>query len=235
MKPLPVSYSTLSGFENCPRQYFELKVAKSVQDNHNDVGEAGLYLHAAFEAYLKDRTPLPDTYPTNVAVWPVGLKTAAGYKDYLDAILRLPGVLHVEHKMAIDADFTPCDFAAEGVFCRGIADVLLVDGDDALLMDHKAGKQRVTKQLQLSSLLVFYHFPEVQRVRTQFNWLNGMKASPGEFTRSDMAVMWEDFIPMLVRFKTAFKAGAFVPKPSGLCNGWCPVTTCDFWKPKRTR
>jgi hypothetical protein len=41
-------------------------------------------------------------------------------------------------------------------------------------------------------------------------------------------------VPDLKQYATAFKTDVWQPRQSGLCNGWCPVTECEFWKPKRT-
>ena len=37
------------------------------------------------------------------------------------------------------------------------------------------------------------------------------------------------------QYAQAFKTDTWQPRPSGLCNGWCPVKTCEFWQPKRNK
>ena len=235
MNPPPWSHSSLTAVDNCPKQYFHIKILKDTQDSYNDAGAAGTYQHESFEAYLKEKTPLPATYSSSVRVWPEGLKPPAGYQDYLDSIAGLPGDLYIEHRMAIDLDRKPCAFDSPNAWGRAILDVLVVNGENAVIIDHKAGKRKPSLQLKLSALFVFYHFPEVTNVDTAFVWLKFDKTDRKSYERSEMKQMWESFIPSLVRFKTAFHAEMFVPKPSGLCNGWCPVKTCEFWKPMRVK
>lgn len=234
MKPLPWSHSALSDFINCPKQYYHKRVAKDVEDPPNDAGLAGDFMHKAFEAYLKSRTPLPTTYPDNVRDWPVGLKTADKYQDYLDDILAQVGDLHVECRYATTQRLEPCYFFAKDVWCRSILDVLIINGKRALVIDHKTGKKKNDlRQLRLNALMVFLHHPEVEVVHVAYAWLVTGETDKFKFVRADEKAMWQFFVPLLRSYREAYRIEVFNPKPSGLCNGWCPVTSCDFWKPKR--
>jgi hypothetical protein len=224
----------LSDFLNCPKAYYHKRILKDVVDPPNDAGLVGDYIHKAFEVYLKERTPLPTTFPDNIRDWPTGLKPPAAYQSYLDAILNGSGELHVENRYAITKDLVPCDFFAPDVWCRAILDVIHIDGQVARVIDHKSGKRKQdTRQLKLSALMVFAHHPEVQIVKTAYMWLKEGVRDDATYVRAGEAELWLEFIEDLQRYKTAAKTMTFGPRPSGLCNGWCPVTKCEFWKPKR--
>lgn len=238
MKPIAWSHSSLSDFRNCPKAFYRKRIAKDVLDPPNDAGLAGDYMHKVFEMYLKSggTAILPSTYPTNIRDWPQGLKTPDRYKDYLDKILLGPGMLLVENKYAINRDMQPCMFLATDVWCRSILDVLRIDGEMAWSLDHKTGKRKEdTRQLKLSALQIFAHHPEVMRVSTRYCWLVAGVVDKSMYTRDQVVELWAEFIPDLRQYVQAFKTETFVPRPSGLCNGWCPVTDCEFWKPKRSR
>lgn len=243
MKPPPWSFSSLSDFHNCPKAYYEKKVARSVEDPPNDGGLAGDYIHKSFEFYLKDGTPLPTTYPDNIRTWPEGLKPAAKYKDYLDKIKASSGKLHIERKYAINKSFESVDFESPDAWCRAIIDILHINGDKARILDHKSGKRKMDyktgkldkRQLKLCALLVFIHHPKVNSVKTGYVWLKDMKIDADEYLREETGEMWEEFQLLLTPFKVAFKQEIFAARKSGLCNGWCPVTTCEHWKPKRRK
>jgi hypothetical protein len=234
--PLPWSHSALGDFKNCPKAYYEKRVAKSVVDAGNDAGAAGDYTHKAFEAYLKDRTPLPTTYPDNIRDWPLGLKPPVAYRGYLDSLLAEPGEMFPECKYALTKKLEPCDWMAPDAWCRCIIDVLLLDGENARIVDHKTGKRKNDlAQLRLCALMVFRHHPEVQRVKVAYAWLKETMEHDAyvTFSREDEASMWQTLVPDLRLYREAFKLEVFNPKQSGLCNGWCPVTDCEYWKPKR--
>ena len=53
--------------------------------------------------------------------------------------------------------------------------------------------------------------------------------------RDQIDQLWAPFIGDLKQYMQAFREDIWQPRQSGLCNGWCPVTDCEFWKPKRNR
>lgn len=231
MKPLPWSHSALSDFNNCPRAYYHKRIAKDVVDPPNEAGLWGDYVHKQFERYLNELNA-PEWDGRKVLL-PADLEQ---YREYLDCIAAMPGELFVECKYAINTNLYPCDFFAKNVWCRSILDILSIEGERASVLDHKTGKRKKdTRQLKLNALMVFIHHPSVKIVRTAYMWLKDNARDSETYIRTNEAALWEEFIPDLVRFKTAFKQEIFVPRPSGLCNGWCPVTDCEFWKPKRVK
>lgn len=223
---LPLSFSALSDYRNCPKQYFHKRVIKDVQDPQNEAGMWGNYVHVHFEGYLKAKIAaaayeMPTDIPTR-------------WVAYLDRLAAGSGKMLVECKYAVNNSLEPCGWTDPKVWMRAIIDVLHIGGDTARSVDHKTGKYKPnTDQMKLSSLLVFLHHPEIMHLKTGYFWLKEDKLTVEHFDRSEMPQMWESFIPDLQRMVKSFHAESFLPKPSGLCNGWCPVTECDFWKPKR--
>lgn len=227
MTPLPWSHSALSDFLNCPKAYYEKRIAKSVVDPPNPAGLWGDYVHKEFEKYLNTSRPGHDQ-PRPL---PEDLEQ---YRKYLDAIVSRPGEMLVECKYAINRSLAPCDFFAADVWCRAILDVITINGDRASVLDHKTGKRRKdSRQLKLSALMVFLHHPEVEVVKTAYFWLKERAADGETYARVEIPELWNEFLPDLQSYRTAAQTMTFNPKPSGLCNGWCPVHSCEFWRPKR--
>lgn len=225
MKPRAWSHTTLSQFKNCPRQYHEVKVLKRFVEEQGEQLLWGNRVHTACENYLNG-TPGDVLLNEDMLI----------YKPYLDAILQVKGDMYVEHEMNLDSNLNPCDKFAKNVFVRGIADVLHVRDGTARVMDHKTGKRKPdSKQMKLMALLTFAHFPTVDRVRIGFFWLKTAEKDTLWYTRSEIAALWQEFLPDLAQWKEAFITDVWQPRSSGLCHGWCPVTSCEFWKPKRPR
>lgn len=228
MKPKAWSHSALSQFSNCPRQYHEIKVLKRVVEPQGEAMIWGNRVHEAMEMYLKANFLSPgfDGLSPEFEM----------YRGYLNAILKVPGDMYVEHEMSLDTNLNPCDKFAPDVFVRGICDVLHVDGVEARAMDHKTGKRKQdSKQMKLMALLIFAHFPAVQRVRVGFFWLKTGDRDTDRFLRADIPALWQEFLPELKQWKQAFATDTWQPRQSGLCHGWCPVTSCEFWRPKRAK
>jgi len=222
MKPLPWSISTLDKFVSCPAQYAEVKVYKRVKEVEGAAARWGNIVHDASEAFLKGEKELEPELRQ--------------YLPYLQSLQQLPGEMRVEQKMALDIDLKPVDFNAPDCWVRGKCDVLTIDGAVARGIDHKTGKRKSgSRQMILMALLIFYHYPEVMEIRTAFFWLKTNEKDTGVYRRGDIPAMWNMFVTDLAQYRDAFHTETWQPRQSGLCYGWCPVTTCAFWKPKREK
>lgn len=220
MKPLPVSWTTLSGLVTCARQFFHIKVAKDFKEEKGEAALWGDYVHKAFERRIKYGEPLPE----DIAKW-----------EKLLAPIPKDGA-HCELKLAMTREFKRCDFFAKDVFMRCIIDFFRVsmDGSKAKLIDWKTGKRKVNNQLMFSALIVFYLYTHVDEIETLFVWLqDGVKPDRMVYKREEIPEMWAKLMPDLRHYRDTFHTGVFPPTPSGLCRGWCIVKTCEHWRPKR--
>lgn len=238
-KPLPWSHSALGDFLNCPKQYFHKRVAKDVQDVQGEAALWGDQVHQFFEASI---LAIRGQQAEADVIWNTlrlqGMDPDASFKvylPYLEAVLAIPhDEILPERQYAIGKDLKPCDWFDSEVWCRGIIDVLLIKGNKAYALDWKTGKRKLgSKQLKLFALLVFLHHPEIDEVKTGFVWLKEGKSDYETFRRHEEAELWQAFIGDLARYNAAFKADMWTPRKSGLCRGWCPVTSCEFWEPKK--
>jgi RecB family exonuclease len=141
------------------------------------------------------------------------------------------GIKFPEHRMAVTFDRTPCTFGAKEYWVRGIADLLVIDGKQAYIVDYKTGSNKYPdpKQLQLMSLLTFAHFPQVQHVKAGLLFVVHEHFVTSEYAREDSEKLWNDFIPDLERLRLSHVNDSWQPNPTPLC-GWCPVSSCEFNK-----
>ncbi len=151
------------------------------------------------------------------------------YDGVIERLRTIEGTLQTEQKFAITNTFKPTEWFAKDVWCRGIADALWIKDGIAKTLDLKTGKRKITNQLRLLALLIFAHYPEVERVNTAFVWLQTGAMDIEKYKREDITVLWQDILPDVRRLEQAHKTQTWVPKPSGLCkNGWCPCVDCHF-------
>jgi len=52
------------------------------------------------------------------------------------------------------------------------------------------------------------------------------------YTREQIAELWDNFRPDLLRLEASLDTDVWNPNPTPLC-GWCPVKTCEFYKDRR--
>lgn len=221
MKEMPPwSYSSLSAFETCPRQYWLTRVAKKIVERETEAQRWGTAVHKALELRVKDGTPLPE----GMKQWE-GI--AARFAKYGDRVTT-------EQRVALTRNLEPTEFFAKDCWYRGVVDVT-INGRVAVVWDYKTGKVKNDHdQLELFAATHMSTHPETEKCRTGYIWLVHDKVTPKDFVRDDVPEIWKKFIPRVQRLAHAYNTDRWTPKPSGLCNGWCPAEGhCEFWKPKR--
>ncbi len=217
------SYSSISMFKQCPKKYFEIRVAKSVKDEDNEASSYGHEVHGAAEHYFKNDEPIPEKF---------------GYmKPIVEAAAQLPGTKFVEFKMGVKKTsdgFAPCDFFAGDVWWRGISDLTVVAKRKAYIIDWKAGKSTRyadLKQLDLLAGATFVHFPQVETVEAVLVFVacgELVPEQPKVYQRELMGSYLSVFDAELERLENAMETGNFPPVQSGLCFRHCAVLDCIY-------
>ena len=211
------SYSALKQYTNCPKQYQEMRVLKNYTVKETEAMMYGKEVHSALEDYVKDGKELAKNYQR--------------FKPMVDTLVNIKGDKYPEYEMALTHAKTPCDFHSEDRWVRGIADLVIVDGDTAFVIDYKTGSNRYPdpKQLRLMSLMLFTHFPDVQRIKGGLLFVMKNSFITEEYIRKDMDKSWGMFEQSLKRLEMSYDNDVWQANPTPLC-GWCSVTTCDFNK-----
>lgn len=210
------SYSSISLFQQCPRKYHRLRVVKDISEPPQEHLIYGSSVHKAAEEYLRDGKPIPEKFAY------IEPKIAA-FKD-------LPGTLYCEHEMGVTRNLDPCKFHDKNVWFRGIADLLVINGDKARIADWKTSKSSKfadRKQLELLSLLVFKHFPEVKTVTAGLVFLVAEDLVAAKYERETQEESWQKWLGETTLLDKAFEADVWNPRPNFTCRGWCPVTDCE--------
>lgn len=228
----------MGDFENCPKSFYEKRITKSVRDTQGEEATWGDHVHKFFEYTIKSMQGLPlDAVQTTLILQGNEEPALTKYLPIIQSLFAMePDVMIAENQMAINKAIQPCDWFAKDVWCRGIIDVMLIKGNRARAIDWKTGKRKFnSRQLKLFALMVFIHYPQVMECKTDFVWLKTGEIDSETYKREQEAELWQEFLPSLAKYNAAFKAEIFPPRKSGLCNGWCPVTSCEFWQPKRSK
>jgi hypothetical protein len=214
----PWSFSHLSTFEHCARQYEWKYVLKMKEKEVSENIQWGNKVDTALAERAKGY-PLPPAFQPYeyIGTW-------------LDRVRETGAEILPKHKFGIGRDLQPRTFFAKDVWFRGEFD-LAIKGDKRVhLDDYKTGKKRDDQsQLKLYAGAAFALWPEVDTVSTRFVWLASKQTTPMIFRRSIQAVIWQEMMPRIRRMELAREKEQFPPTPSGLC-AWCPHATCEFRK-----
>lgn len=209
------SYSSLKDYTNCPKKYYEVKVIKNYEVPTSQQMLYGKEVHKALEDYVRDGTPLPKNYTR--------------FKAMVDELIAIPGTKYPEHEMGLTRDRQACAFDDPNRWVRGIADLLIVDGEDAFIIDYKTGSNRYPdpKQLRLMALMTFAHFPEVKNIKAGLLFVMHNSFVTEEYNRDKIEESWAHFTAPLTLLKQSYETNKWMPNPTPLCR-YCPVDSCEF-------
>jgi hypothetical protein len=192
-------------------------MTKVVQEPQSAAMLYGNRVHKALELAVKGDARLP--------------KEFEHYQNIVTRIQNAPGRKFTEHKFGITSSFKPTTFFAKDVWFRGVIDLNILGQKKAITLDYKTGKPKTDgDQLKLFAVTTFAHHPYLEAVKTGYLWLANDKLDKDEFTREDVPVIWQEFIPRVRRMELALEEDKWPPRPSGLCREWCPVGRkhCEF-------
>ena len=206
------TYSQLEKFETCPKQFYHVRVARDYTEPPTEHTKWGERVHTAMEERVQFGIPLPE-----------GMEH---WESIASKLAKLPGEKYVEHKMSVDKSFNKSSW--KEAWSRGIADLLVVNGNKAAVFDHKTGKRKITEQIMLYAGYTFAEFPEVEEVTTAFIWLKEKKVDKETFTRDDVPKIWNEFLPRVIKLEKAYEMDKWPVRPSGLCKNYCAVLSCDY-------
>jgi len=211
------SYSSIKTFEQCPKKYYHLKVAKDVKDTGSEATIYGQSVHTAAEEYIRDGKAIPKKFDF--------------IKPILDSLNKIDGEKHCELKLGvkIEDDYEICDFFDPDVWWRGIADLVIVNGDTAYSVDYKTSKSAKyadTKQLDLVAAAIFTKFPEVQKIKSALAFVVSKDFITKDHVRSDRDKYFQVFSPQLDRLNTAQETDVWNANSGPLCR-YCPVIYCE--------
>lgn len=192
-----------------------MRVVKDIVEPPQEHLLYGTAVHKAAEEYVRDGTPIPEKY--------------AFIKPQLDALIKIKGDKHCEYEMGLTKNLEPCGFKDENVWWRGIADLIIINGDKCYLVDYKTSKSSKyadTKQLELLSLAIFKHFPQVKKIKAGLLFLVVNDFVTREYEGESMGSAWIQWVDATNTLEVCMNLNVWNPKPNFTCKSWCPVTDC---------
>lgn len=225
-KPLAWSYSALEDFKNCPHSYHEKRVLRRFPQADTEELVWGRSVHKAFELRQQHGQALDPELEE--------------HEEFMQHLESLPGeYFDVERQLALDKKGQPVnEWFGDHIWWRGVIDYRKLDSAEkrATIVDYKTGKPHEKwAQLAMFAIHTFMQFPQIDIANCQFYWTKTKSVTKKVWGRGDIPVLWNMFLPDLQQYKQAFKEDVWQMRPSGLCYGWCPVTDCPNWKPKKPK
>lgn len=226
------SHSSLDMHNKCPQQYHQVRILKRFPYQPGPEALRGDKIHKALEDYARDGVPMPPEYAH--LAWAV------------DAIVApCLGEKYYEYQFDFTADGFPVSTSDwNNKALTGKADVLILNGNKALVVDYKTGKAGYpnTKQLERMAVFTMWKHVGVQEVTGMLLFIehDGETTTKGEpvvtrtYTREQLPQMVAVLTAEMNRVQKDLQSGHWEMRPSALCP-WCPATDCPNWIPPKER
>ena len=200
-----------------PKEVLPLKDSQGFSEPETDAMYCGTAVHEAAEEYVRDNVPLPPKFEYAKAA--------------LDSLNSKRGKKLCEYKLGLTENLDPCDFFADDVWFRGIADLIILDEDAeiAWVIDYKKGKNARYAdkgQLELMALATFKHFPRIKEVRGGLMFVVSNELVKGTYELAGQGELWGKWLGDYTAMESALENNTWNPNPSGLCKAHCVVLEC---------
>ena len=229
VKPFAWTYSKLKNFEVCPRRHAAVDLHKDVEEAETPELKRGNQLHDAMYKRVVGSTPLPPEF-IYMEKW----------AEKLTKLLTPTDIFQGELFLAVNRDGKPVGTKERGKWLSVKIDYLRItpygNHDIAHIVDYKTGRPREDDtQLLINAYVVFQHYINVTKIRSEFLWTEYSDTSHYDFQRGDMPQAIETLIPRVSKMQEAYVNDNFEPKPCGLCAEYCPVTSCEYYGKRQRR
>jgi|TARA_R110000824_G_scaffold97283_4_gene232337 hypothetical protein len=212
------SFSSIKTFDQCPKKYYHLKVAKDYKENFET--EPILYgneFHKAAEEYIGQNVTLDPRFEYA--------------KNILDKLNGMEGEKLCEYKMGLTANLEPCGFFDKEVWWRGVSDLTILNREKgtAKVIDYKTGKSAKYAdkgQLELMALATFKHFPEIKVVKGGLLFVVCNAFIQDTYTIENEPALWQKWLEKYGEMQQAYEVDVWNARPTGLCRAHCIILEC---------
>lgn len=202
----PWSYSRLSTYEDCPKQYWYSYVEK--MDGFRPPSPAasrGSEVHSDCEKYLLGE----------LKMYPPSVQKVSAHLMILKAKKAQP-----ELKLAVDDKWEPCDYKDPNAYLRGVIDVLYLEGENLHIEDFKTGQVYASHPTQMENYVAIAsaHYPQASVFVTRLIYIDQGIVTPPK--RTEAHRLKPIRILMDGRIKNAEDDVIFPVQPGAGCK-WC--------------
>lgn len=208
------SPSKLSDFETCPYMFGAKHYYKTVPYEETVHTIWGTRVHREAELYMLGKD-FEDVEAFN-AVQP-----------YVRLLSQLPGERLIEHKIALDDGWKPCEWQ-DGT-ARMIVDFAVKHENTIKAFDYKTGKVKEDdSQMKIYAYALAILHPDVEVFDFKYVWIKEQKITGFRMLRRELLPVAKDIRERVKRMKQAWDSENFPMRKNGLCRQWCGAKDCAY-------
>lgn len=238
--PFTQTYSSISKYLTCPRQYQASYVSNEVQYKSSGHARFGTWLHHWMEKVAQHPTPPPETAIVAAAKRAPEEFSALGKGNVADHLRRVVSVIkdmrtalpnarfETETKLCVNHQGFSAPYGDRTGFVRGSVDLIATNETPvALVVDLKSGKPvRDDLQVKISAAMLMARDKHIEEVRAKYAYTGGHASHEIVMTRADAKETLQETRYILRNIEESYRTHTFAPNPNGLCKAWCDVVKC---------
>jgi len=233
MKYNPYSISKLGSFNSCPAKFKMTYIDKIKIDKPRELAlQKGGYIHELLEHnfdYSID-VKLDDIFTEKEKQKAIDIVKEFENSEMGIKYKKIIPIATLEEDFGlkiVDSKLVLCGFWDKEAFIRGSADLYFTRNDTGYIWDYKSGKDKSDdetfgiQQAKAYGIMMFTKFPEIQKVKAIFCFVEHSTEKSIEFKRKDLQSYIKDFY---IDVKVVENTEIFKTSVSALCD------YCDFKK-----
>lgn len=208
------SYSGLSTFERCPKQFKLVRIDKRVKDVPGKAAQRGIKVHNEIEARIKNGTPLSDEI--------------AWLDPVIEQLLNTPhDICEAEKEIAFTKDLTPCKWTDwNRVWHRSKLDVYFEGGGGTvgIAIDWKTGGVRTYQtQADTYAAVLFKYRPKLLFIQVNFFFIDDKSQAQYTYDRKIADDLWDELMVRVQALQDADADDCWPAQPGEHCR-WCAAS-----------
>lgn len=222
LKPMPLSYTAIKDFEQCPRKFHGARILKKFRFVETEATIFGKRVHKAFEDYIKSGRRMDEDIRHMEVI--------------AEVVRKKEGRVYTETKLALNFQGEATGYFDADVWMRGQADALVLNGDHGLVYDWKTGGNKYPDeyQLEMMAIMVFAKYPQLKRIDAYLPFVVHGTLEHQVYYSDDLPGMIQNLRSRAGKVEQARALNQWPETPSPLCP-WCPDTECPNWRPAPQR
>ena len=225
------SFTSLSMFEKCPQQYYQMRVRKAYPYKPGPEEQWGNHVHNALEAAGNALVGgRPAQLPPDLAA----------YQWIIDGVVAvLPGDRFFEHNFNFNKSWRSVGHKDwNHKYWNGKGDVIAISADrkQGVYIDYKTGSDRYPDLGQLELMAVFMKgdFPTLEHIRAGLLYTQTGKTVTRDYTLHQLPALRTVWETKALEVELALQSNTWPMKKSALCP-YCAHTTCPYWSPPKAK
>jgi len=227
---IALSFSRLSNYEQCPRQFAAKYITKTYPDDSDNPNFVhGNNIHRQLEEAVQAKK-------RGLTIEANHIQCVQDCHTLINNLVKSYQYVYTEQQLCVNKDWSELDWFSRSAYYRAILDLILIDDNftNAFVIDWKSGKVRdyddsPTGQLVLAACILFSLKPSLQEIEIAYMFVEHKQTIRRQYSRKNLEKMKAPFDG---KFNEVNGDKEFKPKSNQYCY-FCDISPEHCWLKKK--